>query len=516
MRRPLLQVCTALLIAASAPVSVHAADYAVPTFTDAGRQERVQALLPEIDAMYADLAAKEHIPGLVYGIVMDGRLLHVRAIGQADLDARTPVTTSTRFRIASMTKSFVSMAVLKLRDEGKLRLDDPVSRYLPEAKGISPPTSDSPALTIRHLLTMSPGLPEDNPWGDRQMARSNREIERLLRSGLSFSNAPGMGYEYSNLGYIMLGKIVSKASGMRYQDYVTRRILQPLGMRDTVWEYSAVTAGQLARGYHWNNGAWQLEPILHDGDGSAMGGLVTTMDDFSRYVAYLLSAWPARSDAETGPVRRSSLREMQSPSSFTAYQPAATTVDGESANPKVGFYGYGLHWTRDARNVVVVGHAGGLPGFGSQYRFAPNHGVGVIAFSNLRYGPVYASTTKALAILVEKGRLPARTVPPSRVLAERKSQVERLLQSWDGALADSIAAENFFLDRSGEDWRALIAERLGALGKIRSVGEIEPENQLRGTFRVTGENGAIDVWFSLSPERVPKLQALELKKPENK
>lgn len=516
MRRSLLNAGIALLIAAAAapPAFASPAGYAVPVFADTGRQQRVQALLPEIDAIYQELADKEHIPGLVYGIVMDGRLLHVRAIGHADLETQRPVTPATRFRIASMTKSFVALAILKLRDEGKLRLDDPVARYLPEAKGVNPPIGDAPALTIRHLLTMSTGLPEDNPWGDRQMARSNGEIERLLRGGLSFSTPPGSGYEYSNLGYILVGKIVSKISDIRYQDYVSRHILQPLGMRDTVWEYTAVPPGQLARGYQWNHGAWEPEPILHDGDGAAMGGLITTMDDFSRYVAFLLGAWPARGDAEAGPVRRASVREMQQPSSFTAYQPNATTVDGESANPKVGFYGYGLHWTRDAHNVVIVGHAGGLPGYGSQYRFAPAHGVGVIAFSNLRYGPVYAPTITVLNTLIEKANLPSRSIPPSSVLAERKNQVARLLQAWDGPLAESIAAENFFLDRSREDWQQLIAEKMAGIGKLRSVGAIEPENQLRGTFPVTGEKGAIDVWFSLSPERIPKLQALELRQPK--
>jgi CubicO group peptidase (beta-lactamase class C family) len=491
MRRPLLQACAVVLFA------FHAA----PSLAD-NRQERVQAVLPELDAMYTELAAKEHIPGLVFGVVMDGRLLHVHAVGQADLDSKAPVTSSTRFRIASMTKSFVAMAVLKLRDDGKLRLDDPVTRFLPEAKGITPPTTDSPALTIRHLLTMSTGLPEDNPWGDRQMARSNAEIEKLLRGGLSFSNAPGLGYEYSNLGYIMLGKIVSKVSGTRYQDYISRQILQPLGMRDTAWEHAAVPSGQLARGYHWNHGAWQPEPILHDGDGAAMGGLITTMDDFSRYVNFLLSAWPARSDDDKGPVRRASLREMQQPSSFTAFQ---------AEPPRLGFYGYGLHWTRDANNVLIVGHAGGLPGYGSQYRFAPEYGVGVIAFSNLRYGPVYAPTTKALYMLIEKGKLPARTVPASPALAERKEQVEQLLHAWDTKLADSIAAENLFLDRSPEDWQELIRQRLAAIGKIRSIGAIRPENRLRGSFAVTGENGVLDVWFSLSPEREARLQALEIK-----
>jgi len=129
------------------------------------RIERVAALLPDIDKMYTDLAAQEHLPGLVYGVVLDGKLVHSRSLGLADVERKLPATNSTEFRIASMTKSFVAMAALKLRDDGKLRLNDPVSSYLPELRRVELPTTDSPPLTIRQLMTMTAGLPEDNPWG---------------------------------------------------------------------------------------------------------------------------------------------------------------------------------------------------------------------------------------------------------------------------------------------------------------------------------------------------------------
>jgi CubicO group peptidase (beta-lactamase class C family) len=478
---------------------------------DPGRAARVSALLPEIDKMYTELADKEHLPGLVVGIVMDGKLIHTRALGMADLERKLPVSASTEFRIASMTKSFVAMAALKLRDQGKLALDDPASKYLPELRKVGLPTTDSTPLTIRQLMTMSTGLPEDNPWGDRQMDRDNAAIERIVGGGLSFSNAPDQAYEYSNLGYILLGKVVSKVSGMRFQDYITKQILLPLGMANTRWEYTKAAPGKLALGYHWNHGAWQLEPILHDGDGAAMGGLITTMDDFARYVAFHLEASPARDDPDTGPVRRSSVREMQQPRVFAGMAPKATLVDDKTPNPKVVFYGYGLNWSRDSQNVVVVGHSGGLPGFGSQYRFAPQYGVGVIAFSNLRYAPVYNPTGKVLNTLIERAKLTPREVAVSAILATRQRQVAELIQSWDAALGDAITAENFFLDRSREDWIAKSREQLAAIGKVTSVGPIKAENQLRGTFPLVGERGSLDVSFTLTPEREPKVQYLEMK-----
>lgn len=476
----------------------------------ASRSERVAAILPEIDKMYTELAAKEHLPGLVYGVVLDGKLVHARSLGLADVERKIPATGSTEFRIASMTKSFVAMAALNLRDEGKLRLDDPVAAILPELRRVKLPTTDSPALTIRHLMTMTTGLPEDNPWGDRQMALPNARIEQLVGAGLSFSNAPGESFEYSNLGYILLGKVVSKVSGMRFQDYVTRRILRPLGMHDTRWEYTQAAPGKLALGYRWERDHWEAEPILPDGDGAAMGGLITTADDFARYVAFHLDAWPARNAPERGPVKRASRREMQLPHAFTGLSTRATLSDMKTPNPNVGFYSYGLVWQRDSRNVVTSGHSGGLPGFGSQYRFAPDHGVGVFAFTNLRYGPVYGPTAKALAMLVERADLGPRPVPVSPILATRHTQVAQLLQSWDPSLAGAIAAENLFLDRSREDWIAHAREKLEPIGRITSVGPIKAENGLRGSFPLVGERGTVNVKFTLTPEREPKVQEIEL------
>lgn len=499
MRRALLVICMAA-----------AGHVAAQSFTDAGRAARVQAMMPEVDKLYADLAAKEHLPGLVYGVVLDGKLVHSRALGFANLDTHTPAASDTRFRIASMTKSFVALAALRLRDEGKLQLDDPVSKYLPELRKVALLTTDSPILTVRMLLTMTTGLPEDNPWGDREMALGNDALAKFVGGGLSFSNAPGIAFEYSNLGFVMLGKLVSKVSGMRFQDYVTRQILLPLGMTNTCWEYATVSPDKLALGYHWLNSAWQREPMLHDGDAAAMGGLITTMDDFARYVAFHLDAWPARDGVEAGPVRRASVREMQLPKSFAGMATKATLADGFSPNPKVTFYSYGMTWSTDGQHVPTVGHAGGLPGFGSQYRFAPEHGLGVIAFTNLRYGPVYAPTAKVLDLLIERAQLPSRGAAPAPVLLTRQQQVAQLIQSWDEKLGAEITADNFFLDCARADWIDKSRELFATIGKVVSIGPIKAENRLRGKFAVVGERGTLNVSFTLTPEREPRVQELEI------
>src|ERR671931_21398 len=175
----------------------------------------------DVDKLFQDFASANHVPGAVWGVVIDGRLAHTGATGYRELASKTRPNADTVFRIASMTKSFTAMSVLKLRDEGKLSLDDPAEKYVPELAALKYPTTDSPKITIRHLLSHSEGFPKDNTCGDQQRSITDDQLSQMLKSGIPFSNAPGIAYEYSNYGFMILGRIVSRASGMPYADYVT-------------------------------------------------------------------------------------------------------------------------------------------------------------------------------------------------------------------------------------------------------------------------------------------------------
>jgi CubicO group peptidase (beta-lactamase class C family) len=480
-----------------------------PRFADPERARKLATAFPEIERLFKSWSDRVHAPGAVMGIIIDGELVWVKTAGVRETKDRSVVTPDTVFRIASMTKSFTALSILKLRDAGKLSLDDAAAKFVPELAGLPYPTKDSPALTVRHLLTHSEGFPEDNPWGDRQLAQSDETMRAWLRAGIPFSNAPGTTYEYSNYGFAILGQIVARASGRPYKDYVRDEILMPLGMRSSTFDLAAVPREHVALGYRWEDNVWKDEPILAHGSFGAMGGLWTTARDLSRYVAFLLAAFPPRDEAERGPVRRSSAREMQQASRA---QPASVFRNAVDAPLQLGLssYGYGLGVSQDCRFNHIVGHGGGLPGYGSLMRWLPEHGVGLIGMANLTYAGWGGLFNDTLATLERTGALRPRVAQPSPSLLSAQKDVSQLIAKWDDGLAMRIAADNLFLDVSAEvrsaRWRGLATTH----GICGSPGLIDPENALRGRWRMTCERGWLDVFITLAPTNPARVQLINV------
>jgi len=479
-------------------------------FADPQRGRKLAQAFPVIDKNIADFLNREKIPGAAWGVVIDGKLLHVGVSGLRDVAGGAPVKPDSVFRIASMTKSFTAMAILQLRDAGKLALDDPAEKYLPELRQLRYPTADSPRITLRHLLTHSEGFPEDNPWGDQQLAISEARFDELLREGIAFSNAPGVAYEYSNYGFALLGRVVSRVSGMNYGDYVQQRILRPLGMHSTTLEPQAVPADQLALGYRREDDLWKLEPQLADGAFGAMGGMLTSLDDLARYVGLFLDAWPPRDGVAKPPLSRASLREMQQ-----LWRARPTVVARSSAGAitlNSGGYGYGLRISQSCDFGHVVAHSGGLPGFGSQMRWLPEYGVGLIAFGNRTYTGWGGVFDEALAALQQTGGLVPREVQPAPALREARLGINSLINTWDDALIDRLAAMNLFLDRSKDRRQAEFAKLRETLGRCRDrPGYLYSENALRGDWLLDCERGTLQVSVTLAPTVPPGVQHLELR-----
>jgi CubicO group peptidase (beta-lactamase class C family) len=510
----LAALCASLALAPSAArAQTSGGGTASPAgFADPGRLAALQSAFPEIDRMMRDFAERSRVPGIAYGIVVDGRLAHVGTAGIREVPSRAPVDTGTVFRIASMTKSFTAVAILQLRDEGKLSLDDPAERYVPELAGLAYPTSDAPKITIRHLLSHSAGFPEDNPWGDQQLAATDEEMSAMMRAGIPFSTSPGTGYEYSNYGYAILGRIVANVSGMPYPRYIRERVLLPLGMTSTTLEAADVPADRLAHGYRLRDGEWIEEPALPDGAFGPMGGMLTSVSDLGRWVGFMLDAWPPRDEAERGPLRRASVREMQQVWRYNGASAVRDTAAGTLALTARG-YGYGLDVRQTCLFRILVSHSGGLPGYGSLMRWLPEYGVGIVAMGNLTYTGWGGPTDQALAMLARTGGLVQRAPRPAPVLLERQAQVSRLVARWDDALADSLAAMNLYRDEPRERRRvAMDALVRQAGGECRSEGPLQAENALRGSWRMRCRDGDLRVAITLAPTEPAGVQFLDVRR----
>ncbi len=480
-----------------------------PVFVDGARRQKLAEAFPKIDAWLRESIPRPGRPGGVLGIVIDGELAHVTAVGVQDLESKRPVTPDTVFRIASMTKSFTAMAVLQLRDAGKLSLDDSVERHVPELRGLASPTSDAPRLTIRHLLSHSEGFPEDNPWGDRQLARSDAWMDEQMRAGIPFSTVPGTAYEYSNYGFAILGRIVQNVSGEDYAQYVTRAILRPLGMTSTYFDVADVPAAVRAQGYRREGSGHAPEVPLAHGSFGAMGGLWTSTRDLARYVGFLVGAFPPRDGAESAPLSRASAREMQQLARHDATRAFRPALDAP-LQLQSGGYAFGLRVSEDCDLGVLVGHGGGLPGSGSLMQWSPTRGVALIAMNNLTYSGWSSEFREVWRLLRETGGLAARAAQPSPALVEAQRDVTQLILRWDDDLARRVAADNLFLDEPAASRRDAIAALLAQHGACRPGGPIEAENALRGRWRLPCERGAIEAAITLAPTPVPKVQWLSV------
>lgn len=483
--------------------------YSVPAFADSASFERLKQYYPVIDKVFKDYAEKNHFPSIAYGLVIGDQLVYSGASGLSNVDAKTTASTKSLYRIASMTKSFTAMAILKLRDEGKLNLSDPVSKYVPAFAGAGSLTADAPAITVFNLMTMSAGFPEDNPWGDRQLGDKDQDLLDHVNGGISFSNVPGVAYEYSNMGFALLGRIITNVSGMPYEKYITENIMNPIGMNDSKWEYADVPKEILAQGYRWEDDKWKEEESLHHGIYGAMGGLICSVEDFAKYVSLHLSAWPPRNSAEMGPVKRSTLREMHQPWRVAGVFANAKTRSGDPC-PVASGYGFGLGWRQDCNGTVRVAHSGGLPGFGSEWRIYPAYNIGVISFSNATYGAPGLPNAIVLDTLIQLAGLQPRALPASDILNQRKDEIVALLPDWKDESKLNIFAENFFPDFALERWRASTQQMFAEAGAVKQVSVLKAENQLRGTFIIECEKKNLRVFFTLTPEAQALIQQLDV------
>jgi CubicO group peptidase (beta-lactamase class C family) len=465
-------------------------------------------VIKAVDAHFARFMQDAHVPGLTYGIVRGGKVEHIGVMGVQDLEARRPVEAGTLFRIASMSKAFTALAVLKLRDEGKLSLDALAETYVPELKSWTYPTSDSPRIRVRDLLSHVGGFVTDDPWGDRQQVLPEADFTRMLRTGVPFTRVPGTAYEYSNFGYALLGRIVTNVSRRPYSDYIEQNIMRPLGMRDTGYDIFASPLPRRALGYRWENEAFAREPDMAHGAFGAMGGVQTTANDYAKWVAFLLSAWPPRDGAETGPARRATVRELSQGLNFLQRQ---TRPGSNGACTQAGAYGMGFRVVQDCELGLTLGHGGGFPGYGSFLLLLPDYDTGIFALSNRTYSGPTTAVWNAAVELHKAGRLTARATPVSAVLADAYRAVGQIYEARTLAPGKSKLAMNFLMDRSEANWAAELTRLFEAAGACRTDAPIAATGVLAGTFRWTCDKSTLIGSLLLAPTNPPTIQALALR-----
>jgi CubicO group peptidase (beta-lactamase class C family) len=345
-------------------------------------------------------------PGATAGVVHGDELVWAASTGFADTSTHVTPGPETLYQIASITKTFTGTAVMQLRDAGRLDLDDPAVKYLPELRGAVSPFAAIEAVTIRRMLSHESGLATEPPGTDWSVPVYQGDPQlTLARPGdIVLMLAPNVQHKYSDLAYQLLGEIVTRVSGIPYPRYVRDLILEPLGMSATGFEpLDGPLLNRRATGYSRRLFSDELDPEPAFPPVWAEGGLWSCVQDLARWISFQLRAYTEPA-ADSPVLAAASRREMHKPRYLA-------DDDWTSA--------WGISWYADRQDGVSwIGHSGGIPGFTTSVRFDPRQQVGAIILHN---GPSFtAELARELAVTAchVAGSEPAAAVVPVAAPAE--------------------------------------------------------------------------------------------------
>ena len=424
-------------------------------------------------------------PGLAIAVIADQDLVWSKGFGYADIDKKIPMTPQTIFRIASITKTFTSTAILQLRDRGKLQLDDPVVKHLPwfTYKNRFP---EGPAVTIRQLLTHTSGLPREAAmpyWTDYKFPTRD-EMVTLLHSQESIFE-PETRLKYSNLGMAILGEVVAAASGQSYESFIVQSILQPLAMTST----SVIPAKEqlprfaTAYGRRFADGTRHTFPLMDAKAITPAANISSTVEDLGKFAS--LHMLEGR-NVDGQILKGSSLREMH-------------RVQWVSPNWRSG-YGLGFS-VRKLEDRVVYGHGGWVGGNKSQLSISPKEKVAVIVAINADDGVPAFYADRTMSMLAP---IIARLTAPPAV----ESKVDSSWNRFVGSYTDPVGWESEVMIVKNK----LMIYDYSYPPEDNPVGnlvELTPEGV--NTFRMTGDDGSGErVVFEMGPDgKVARLKTGE-------
>jgi len=330
---------------------------------------RVEAALRLVEVWVASQLDYNDIPGMSAGIVYDQELVWSRGFGFADVDEKMPASPDTIYSICSISKLFTSIGIMQLRDEGKLRLDDPIKKHL-SWFNIKDRYPDAPEITIEAVLTHSSGLPREAAypyWTGPEFRFPTREQIIQALSGQEELYPTHTYFQYSNLGMALLGEVIAAVSGKPYAEYITERVLAPLGLESTTPEIPEAQRGKrLATGYsvRLRDGSRRIIPFYLVNGVAPAAGFSSTVNDLARF-----AQWQFRLLEKGGweVLSANTLKEM--------HRVHWLDPDWETT------WGLGFS-VRRRDNKTYVGHGGSCPGYRTQLLLRPKDKIAVIVMSN--------------------------------------------------------------------------------------------------------------------------------------
>lgn len=365
MRSRLVAARSALFSAVAMTVVAVALLGSVPAHISAQSPATDPDVRAQIDLFSAWMEGQIEIrglPGAVVGVVAGDDLVWARGFGHADIASDRPMQTDTRFRMASHSKLFTATAIMQLREEGKLRLDDPVVDYLPWFT-FQTAAGDDPPVTIEHLLTHSSGLPREAGAHWTELDFPTAEEIRDLMANREAPFSPEVRWKYSNLAYTIAGMIVEEVSGMTWADYLQANIFGPLGMNASSVD---LPDARLATPYgsRMPDGTRMVFPFVDARGMAAATGLTSTVEDMARFVSAQFRSGPRGGDRL---LSTASLREMHR---------VRMLENHWSSGQGIGFS------VRRVDGKLYVGHGGGYPGYTTNTTIQLDSRVGVIVLTN--------------------------------------------------------------------------------------------------------------------------------------
>lgn len=340
-----------------------------------------QTLAERLDSIAGAGVRENKSVGIVAAVVKGKDTLLLKAYGKPNVEAEAMLAADTQFAIGSATKQFTAAAILQLRDQGKLSIDDPVTKWLPEYE------AQGSKVTLRHLLTHTAGVTELSTMKElREMrllmnktATRAEVLQFVIKYPLEFQ--PGSMQAYSNTGFWLLGQVVEKASGMKYEEYIQKKIFEPLGMTRSMYCNSAVEVERRASPHMIRGGNTRRVPeIVHTATYSA-GAICSTAQDQVTWLQ-ALHGGQALSSKSTA--------EIMAPAKLN---------DGTAVR-----YGMGLYLGDDDNGRHFIGHSGGGFGFSSDTRWYPDAKLAVVMLTNSEPDAISATADELVAAVLPAPR----------------------------------------------------------------------------------------------------------------